>query len=259
MPQNNFGVAADGGRSATLHLTKMLRYQAQPLMRCRAAVEPIEGGAGKGRGDTVLFNKIGNVVDANGTAITGGSLSETATITGGKAPWRQGSVVMTEYGLKIDFTGKLQALSQYDIEEVVKTTLANDNAKVLNSAAGAQFTAGGIRYSPNAASTGTLTTDGTFAATASFAPTADHHREIIDDMHRRNVPNYAGEDYLCIASINWLSGIRNDLEAVMAYTESGQKASEGTGLYKYPGEQGRFYGCRFVLDNQFLLNNVGTS
>ena len=253
MPQQNWATAADGGRLGTTHLTKMLRQAAQPLLRFRQLVEPFPEGIGKGRGDTLLFNKVGNVATA------GGSLAETSTIPATKAAIQQGSVVMTEFGNSVPFTSKLSTLSEYDVEAMVKQVLANDMAKTLETQAGGQHTSGKIKAVCTSTTSTVFTSDGTFTATASANAGRANVMDIVDDMRRRNTPPFDAQgNYLCVATVNFLRGVRADLESFMQYTESGVEGLKGSGLYPYRGEVGRFYDCRFVLVNHFLKNTVGS-
>ena len=253
MAQQNWATAADGGRLGTTHLTKRLRHAAQPLMYFRQLTEKFEDGLGRGRGDTLLFNKIGNVATA------GGSISETATIPATKAAVLQGSVVMTEFANSVTFTGKLKTLSEYDVEQMVVTVLSNDMAKTLDSAAGAQYTSGKIKAVCTTTTSTVFTSDGTFTATASANMGKANVQDIIDDMRRRNTPAYDSKGhYLCVATVNALRGLRSDLEGIMAYTESGVDGMKGVGIYPYQGEQGRYYDTRFVVENRFLSNTRGS-
>jgi len=77
--------------------------------------------------------------------------------------------------------------------------------------------------------------------TSSF--NAYHVRRMVDELKKRNVPGWSGlgGDYVCICSVEALSGLYADVESVWQYTESGYNKVLN-------GEVGRYYGCRFVED-----------
>jgi len=258
MAQLQFGVAAEGGRLSTPHLSKMLRHRAQPFMRIRHLAEPMEGGETTGRGDTLYFSKVGDI------AVTGSSLVESATIPSGKPPITQGSVVMKEWGYQVPFTSKLGTLSEYDIKKLINKTLTNHAAKTLENAAGVAATSRLLKFSCTATAAGMMTTDGTFGATASFQMNLDHVKDVVDFFNKNSIPPFDSQgNYVCVATVAAMRGLRDSLESTLAYTESGQQAKEGggigRGLSKLPGELGKFYNVRFMLATSFLSQAVGTS
>ena len=157
-----WGTASLGGSLSIGVLSKRLRHLAQPLMRADQFTR-VEPAAGKNRGSVVYFNKISNVATA------GGSISESATVPITNITIAQGSVTLLEYANGISFTGKLEALSDVEVEQVILQPLRNDMAKTLNSAAMTQFKATYLQYTPtgtDANPTGTFDTDGTISTAA---------------------------------------------------------------------------------------------
>lgn len=233
-----------GGYLSNPKLDKTIRHAAQPLQRFRQFVN-VKGASGKKRGDTVQFNKVSNL------ATSGGTLVETATIPESNVVIRQGSLTITEYGIAVPYTGKLDALAEFDVSNETTVALRNDEAKVLDSAAGAQFKATKSRYACITSTSGTVTTNGTFGATATSQLNAFHVRKIVDQMAKWNVPFFDGENYVCIASIDMLRGIMDDDDWVAA-------AHYGDPSRIFKGEVGQFESVRFVRENNVLSNAVGS-
>jgi N4-gp56 family major capsid protein len=230
-----------GGYFALPWLSRQLRHRAQPIMKFRQFCN-VKEAFGKRRGATAMWDKVSNITTA------GATLAETSTIPRRNFTITQGSVVITEYGNAIDYTFKLETLSEYGVPEAVQKVLRNDMAKVLDSAAGAIFATGDfVAQCINTAST-EFTTDGTATTTASTEVSDKNWRDIIDYMKKKDIPRYAGEDYVAICSVDSLRGLYDYLEATFAYT---------TREHMYSGEVGRYYSCRAVETTHYLHNTSG--
>jgi hypothetical protein len=72
------------------------------------------------------------------------------------------------------------------------------------------------------------------------------------EMFRKilNIPKRENDDYVCVASTNSIRGLYDFFEA---------KASQTTADPMYRGEVGRYYGCRFVEETNFLGNADGSN
>jgi N4-gp56 family major capsid protein len=242
MPNQNWAVSSDGGHLTNNRLSKQLRYASQPMQRFRQFVQ-VKEAFGANRGDTVFFDKIGNLNSA------GGSLSESATMPETKFPVRKGSLVITEWGNSVPYTGKLETLAEFSVEDITSNVLRDDEAKVLDSAVAVQFTSGKLRAVASTTATTAITSDGAFTATASANLSSQNVRDIIDEMKRRNIPKWDGEHYVAICSTNHLRGLYDSLETVQQYTEAGSsQIPAGTFYAPMRGERGRYYGCRFNME-----------
>lgn len=80
-----------GGYLAAPFLSKEVRMQAQPLQRFRQFCV-LKEELGKGKGDTILIDKIGDTADA------GGTLVETNTMPTTTVPITQTTLTVNEYG-----------------------------------------------------------------------------------------------------------------------------------------------------------------
>jgi N4-gp56 family major capsid protein len=234
-----------GGYFANEHLSQKLRYAAQPLMKFRQFCN-IEPGFGKSKGDLIIFDKISNLGSA------GGTLAETSTMPETQFTILKGTLTVNEYGIAVPYTGKLEALSKFDIDNPITRTLRDGEAKVLDSAAGAQFQAVYAKYVCIGTASGTLTTNSTAGDTATCNLNDYHVKTCVDQLKKWNVPKYDGENYICVASVNALRGLRDDTK----WTDA---AKYGDPERLFAGEVGRYYGCRFIEETNLLSNALNSS
>jgi len=121
---------------------------------------------------------------------------------------------------------------------------------VLDSAAATEFmTVDYIATITNTATT-TFGSQGTALATAGANMSDKNVRDIIDRMKTLNIPKREGDDYVSVASTNSIRGLYDFFEA---------KAQNTTMDPLHRGEVGRYYGCRFVEETNFLVNTDGSS
>jgi N4-gp56 family major capsid protein len=250
MPGQLWSTSTLGGNWAVPYLTERLRHKAQPYFKLRQFID-VKEQVGKKRGDTWLFDKSGDV------ATQGGTLVETATIPETNYVTNQGTGTITEFGLSVPYTQKLDALGQFDIDSVTEMKLRDDQVKVLESAAGAQFAATDYIAVMSATNSVIFTTNGTATATASADLTAANVRSVVDFLLKRNVPKYDGQNYICVASVSAMSGMHAD-----SGTGGWIDISKYTGEFAkniFTGEVGTFYGVRFIQETGFLSNTIGLS
>jgi len=232
------------------YLSQKLRSVAQPLFRFRQFVDAKEA-IGKNRGDTFLFDKTQNVATQGGTLVETNTIPETQFVTS------QGTCIITEYGNAIPFSQKLENLAQFQIEPVTEQKLRDDMVKVLESACGAQYTAGEFIAVQSATNSVVFTTNGTATATATANLTAANVRAMADFMQKKFVPTYDGRNYIMIAGVTALSGMHAD-----SGTGGWVDISKYTDTYAkniFMGEVGEFYNVRFVKETGYLSNTIGAS
>lgn len=249
MAGQQFSTSSLGGFLSQPYLTQKLRSVAQPMFRFRQFVD-VKEAIGKNRGNTWLFDKISNV------ATQGGTLVETNTIPQTNYTVLQGTGVITEYGNSVPYTGKLEVLGQFQIEPVTEQKLRDDMVKVLESACGSQYTATQFIAVASSTSSIVFTTNGTATASATANLSGSNTRQIVDFMKKKLVPRFDGRNYVCIASVNALSGMHSDTGSggwvdVSKYTDSFAKNI-------FAGEVGEYYTTRFVEETGFLSNAVGS-
>lgn len=226
-----------GGYMWSPNLSKVLRNAVQPLVKFRQFADIKDAAVqGKSKGDTFHWNVYSDV------ATRGAALIETSTIPKTNFTITQGTMSITEYGNSVDYTGKLDDLSEQPVKEVINKVLKNDAKKAFDVAAFNQFNACALRVCPTAGTATdsvALTTNGTCTATNNVALGTGHVKAIVDLMKERNIPPYMGDDYVAISHPSTFRNFKNELEAVHKYTNDGFQMILN-------GEMGRYEATRFV-------------
>lgn len=241
MGQQLFATSSLGGYLHFNRLSKQIRDQSGPEYVFRQFCDIKEGG--KNKGDYIYFNKMLRI------DTRGGTLAETATVPANLVKVIQGSVQMTEYGNGVQYTGKLEALSEWDPSNIYQRFLRDDSKDTLDRAAAAQFVAADFKAVVTNTSTVIFTTNSIATATQNADISDKNHRAIVDYMRLKYIPTYGKGDYVAILSINAMSGLYTYLQAMAQYT---------TPVNQFNFEKGSYYGCRMVVDNNYLANTLGT-
>lgn len=218
-------------------LNKSFQKAAQPLTRFRQFCA-IKEAFGKHQGESVNWLKVSNL------SAHGGTVAETNTMHETTLPLSWGTVSVAEYGLSVPFTFKLEALSEFDWNQLVREALLDDCVKVIDGTIERKFNETKLRYVGTATAGGVLTTNGTAVTTNTSALNLYHLRMMKKYLKTRNVPGYPGlgGDYVLIAGPEALAGLQDSLESVNKYVETGYK-------YILNGEIGRVEGIRIIEDN----------
>ena len=223
-----------GGYLTNQKLSMDYRETAQPLIRYRQFVD-VKEAFGKHSGQSVNWLKVAN------TDNYGKSVAETNTMPETSQTLTWGTLTVNEYGNSIPHTFKLETLSEFDIKEIIRRGLRNDNVKVLDGVVERQFNATKLRYVGTSTTAGTVTTDGTATATNTSVLNSYHVRKMRLELEKRNVPTWDGSDYASILSLEAAESLEGALESVNQYTETGYAKI-------LSGEIGRMHGVRFVKD-----------
>jgi N4-gp56 family major capsid protein len=226
-----------GGYMYSRQLSNVLRMAVQPLVKFRqfADVRDISQ-QGKKKGDIFTWDVFSDVSSA------GGVLTETNTMPETNFTIVQGTLTMTEAGNSVPYSGKLDNLSKFPVQELVQKVLKNDAVKTFDRLAWAQFNQCAIRVIP---SSGTdtaaiqLYTNGTVTGTNTLAYNNAHAKAVVDAMKERNIPAYLGDDYYALAWPTTLRGFKNNLETIHQYSDTGFKLIMN-------GEIGRYENVRYV-------------
>lgn len=235
-----------GGYSTVPKLSKKVWEASQPMLRFQQFVSFKEAW-GKNKGETVYFDRVSNI----GTA--GGTLAETATIPRNNVVLGQGTLTLVEMGNAIGKTNKLDYLSDFDINVPLHKALRNDQAKTIDGLVATQFKDSLARYACIGASTGTLTTNGTFGGTATGDLNLYHIKNLTDQLDKWNVDPFPDGNYVGIASVAALRGIKDDTSTggwIDAARYAGSKRL-------YTGEVGEFMGVRWIKDTHSMSSAVG--
>ena len=205
-----------GGYFYSLNLSNELRRAVQPMTKFRQFADVKDASQqGKSKGETFTWDVVKDV------GRQGRTLTETNTMAESNFTITQGTLTITEAGQAVPYSGKLEALSKFDVKAPVMKALKNDAAKWFDIAAHAEFNSTPLRVVGTSSTAIALTTNGTATATNSIAFNNTHHKAIIDVMKERNIPAYANDDYMAIAWPSTLRTLKNNLESIHQYTTEG--------------------------------------
>jgi N4-gp56 family major capsid protein len=224
-----------GGYYYSLNLSKELRMGVQATQKFRQFAD-IRDAFGKveGRGQTFTWDTVPMMSRANR------ALTETNTIPQGQHTIIQGTLTMDERGFSVPYTGKLEKLSQFSVKEPIMKVLKYDARCDLDALCWQQFNKTPLRVAATASADAvTLTTNSTATLTNSALISTTNLKSIVDTMKERNIPTYTGDDYYAISRPKNLRSIKNSLETLHQYTESGLDMIMN-------GEIGRYENTRIV-------------
>lgn len=230
----------DGTSYYSEELSDILRTNLQPLTKFRQFAD-VKDASKKGlhRGESFKWNRYGDV------GSQGRELDEQKEIPQTNFSVDQSSLTITEFGNSVPYTGKLEKLAKHDVVDIVRKALANDARKAFDISAFNQFNKTKCVFTATSGTSSTditLSTNGTEGTTNNIALGADHFKAIADMMEERNVPPFKGDDYMCLTHPTTVRPVKNDLETVNQYTES------GIGRI-FRGEVGKYEMIRVVTQN----------
>jgi N4-gp56 family major capsid protein len=233
-----YGTASLGGALSQAYLTDWLRYVSQPMTRFRQLCD-VKEAIGTGKGNTFNWDQIANI------ATQGTTLVETDTVPASNFTVTKNTCIVYEFGNSIPLTRLLNEMSQHEVKEIIRKSLANDMVKTIDQYIWNQAIVKTPLVYQADGGTNTaliaLMTDGTGDAgnAATCWLNTNYVIQIVDSMKERNIPAFDGEDYVCIGHPSTFTSLRNQLISVNQYTETGYKKILN-------GEIGRFGGVRFV-------------
>ena len=168
------------------------------------------------------------------------ALTETATIPQGSHTVIQSTLTMSERGFSVPYTEALESLAMLSVRKPIMDVLNYDALCDIESVVHGQFNNTPLR----AASTGTavditLTTNSSATLTVTDNIGSVQWRSVVDTMKGRNIPFYDKKSYWAIARPLALRILKNQLETVHQYTETGLEMIMN-------GEIGRYEDTRTV-------------
>jgi len=150
------------------------------------------------------------------------------------------------------FTGKLEDLSQFDLENILLRTLRDDAAKTLDKAVGDTFRQTKVVATPNTSGT-IFSNTGTPGGTANKHVDAAFVKDVVDEMKATYlIPPYDGENYMAIVSVKFARKLRDSTDWLDA-------AKYGDPERLFAGEVGRFNQVRFIEETNVLSQTLGTT
>jgi N4-gp56 family major capsid protein len=237
-----------GGFMYSRQLSNVLRMAVQPLVKFRQFADVRDASQqGKKKGDIFTWDVFSDVASA------GGVLTETNTMPETNFTITQGTLTMTEAGNSVPYSGKLDNLSKFPVMELIQKVLKNDAVKTFDRFAWNQFNQTALRAIPTAGTDTaaiSLFTNGTVTGTNNVAYNNGHAKTIVDTMKERNIPAYLGDDYYALAWPSTLRTLKNNLETIHQYSDTGFKLIMN-------GEIGRYENVRYVEQTN-IAKGTGT-
>ncbi len=237
-----------GGYMYSRQLSNVLRMAVQPLVKFRQFCDVRDASQqGKKKGDIFTWDVFSDVATA------GGVLVETNTMPESNFTITQGTLTMTEAGNSVPYSGKLDNLSKFPVQELVQKVLKNDAVKSFDRLAWTQFNQTALRAIPTGGTDTaavTLYTNGTVTGTNNVAYNNAHAKSIVDTMKERNIPAYIADDYYALAWPTTLRTFKNNLETIHQYSDTGFKLIMN-------GEIGRYENVRYVEQTN-IAKGTGT-
>ncbi len=240
-----------GGYMSAQNLSKKLRYELKSTTRFRQFCDVKDASQqGRKKGDTFHWDIYSKAATA------GGTLTETNTMPETNFTITQGTLTITEAGNSVPYTGKLEDLSEHELDTIVRQVMNRDAAEALDTLAQAQFELCLIRVTETTATPAATwyatVTNGTVTSTNNIALGKLHIGKMYDTMKELNIPPYKGSDYYAIAWPSTYRQLKTDLQSVYQYT------TEGLSDIRM-GEIGRFENMRFVEQTHIAKQSFGNS
>lgn len=222
-------------------LSTQMREQAAPQFVWRQFVDT-KDALGKNQGESAEFTKRLRI-DSRG-----GTLVETTTMPSNRIKVIKDSCTVTEWGNGVPFTQKIETLSEFKMRSEYEKGLVQDQKDTIDSEVARIMKTAKFKAVCTATTKAVVfTTNGTATATASNNPSDANIRAIVDYAKKKQVPKL-GNYYTVVGSTELISGVYDYLQAVAQYADP---------EFRFNDEIGRYYGARFVEDNNILLNTIG--
>lgn len=232
-----WSIDALGGYAYADQLSDILRMELLPTVKFRQFADAKDAiDKGLNAGNAFRWNVYSRV------ATGGSSLQEQSTMPETNFTITQGSLTITEYGNSVPYTGKLDNLSLQPVTEIIHKVLKIDAKETIDGAVNAQFRNTFLTVTPasgNSTTAITVETTGVPTATNSVALQTAHVKLIVDTMKERNIPPFINDDYFCVCWPSTLRTLKNSLESLKLYVDTGFRMIMN-------GEIGRYEGVRFV-------------
>lgn len=203
----------------------------------------IQSEFGKNKGESLTFTRLTNITEP-----ASATLSELVPIPEVAFSMATSAFTISEYGVAVPYTGKLEMLSKFNIENIVHKTLMEQQRLVMDSLALTSMKLTNVKYVPNAATTSSITYNSTPSGTA-VAQLAFFHIEDISSLMYDTllIPYFEGESYMAIFRAKTLTSVRRDSQFVAwnQYTNPGAKVK---------GEIGQVERIKFIETNHSHAN-----
>jgi hypothetical protein len=212
-----FAVNSLGGFYASFNLSKELRMGVQATSKFRQFADVRDAWSKVQRaGQTFTWDVVPMLTRGNR------ALAETNTIPQGQHTILQATLTMSERGFSVPYTEALESLAMVSVRQPIMKVLKYDAMCDIDCLVHAEFNKTPMRVAATAtADSVTLTTNSTATLTVSQQLSTTNFKSVIDLMKGRNIPFYTERDYFVIARPGGLRKLKEQLEAIHQYTESG--------------------------------------
>ena len=211
----------------------------------------VEPGYGRRQGDTVTITRSKNIAEP-----TSAKFGERDRVPIDTFAMSTVSITVSYFGRGVEYTEQSELLSHFDLQDKMQRKLKQQMQQALDTAAAGAFKTAKIKFIPTSLTAGTFDTDGTPSTAATENIQVAHVKTIRDYMADTiHVPGWrGGEEYVCLASVKALRGIKNDPE----WSDWRKYIQPGDAFLK--GEVGKIENIRFIEVNHTnaLANNKGT-
>lgn len=233
-------------------LSDEARFISTQMMSMHDLVDPAtDFHLGKQSGDSIAYRLVGRI-----TADATTALGEFQKVPMSKPPTYEGSAQVFRRGLAVPWTGVREDLDRLDVQDTIVHALQEHSARTHNTLIyNALVTGRSFCYSATAATTATITTNGTPSGTAAANFNGWHARNISRHMMKYNVPKFDGANYVGAISPQMNFDLFNDT-ATSGFVDVKKYTSLADGLLN--GEVGTYFGIRYVADNHVLPDSIGS-
>lgn len=224
-----------GGFYSAKNLSKELRMGVKATAKFRQFADVRDAwGKVTRAGQTFTWDVVPMMTRANR------ALTETNTIPQGNHSIVQGTLTMSERGFSVPFTEVLESLAEVSVRQPIMKVLKYDALCDIDCLVHQEFNRTPMRVAATATGDSvTLTTNSTATLTVSQQISRTNFKSVIDTMKGRDVPYYTDSDYYMIARPGGLRGLKDGIETIHQYTETGLEMIMN-------GEIGRYEECRIV-------------
>ena len=214
------GVFKNASLSADLYETALENTVAMPYV-------DVETAFGKHTGETHNLTRFTHVTEP-----TSAVLDELIAIPEVAFSMSTSAITVTEYGISVPYSQKLELLARYNIENAVQRTLMEQKRLTMDSLALTALKLATTDYVPTSASAGTFTYNSTPTATAVATMTYFHCEDLAvrlyDDLR---APYHSNDQYVFILRSKTVATLRRDSQFIdwHRYGNPGVKARGETG------------------------------
>lgn len=214
------GVFKNASLSADLYETALENTVAMPYV-------DVESAFGKNKGETHNLTRFTHVTEP-----TSSVLDELVNIPEVAFSMSTSAITVTEHGISVPYTQKLELLARYNIQNAVQRTLTEQQRLVMDSLSLTAFKLANVDYVPTSATAGSFTYDSTPVATAVASLSYFHCEDIAVQMYDNlRVPYFSNDQYIFILRSKTVATLRRDSQFIdwHKYGNPGVKAKGETG------------------------------